>query len=141
MKFLSMDKLIEEFKRNPQCNSGRLRLDHYLVLETTNDFTGTFLTTLEWNGSLPYTCTWASGLWKQVRLYQNPFEGEGWSVTGENLFGMQYQFGPKYDCLVRNIDHAVLSSEIAALPLNGVKWWSMLPALAEFMAFVTKSTL
>ena len=50
MMFTTMDELNEEFQRNPQSSSGRLRLDHYLVLETTNEAAGQFLYNLELRG-------------------------------------------------------------------------------------------
>jgi hypothetical protein len=139
MMFLTMDKLIEEFQLNPQCSSGRLRLDHYLVLEVTTIFTEIFLSALEIQGILPPTCTWVSGPWKRVRLYQNPFEGMGWSITGENLFGMQCQFGPKYDCLIRNIDSSLLISEVPPLPENIMEWLRQLPGAATRHASTLKA--
>jgi hypothetical protein len=137
MMFLTMDELIEEFQRNPQCSSGRLRLDHYLILETTTDFADRFLTSLESQGILPSTCTWVSGPGKRVRLYQNPAEGNNWSISGEDPLGMQCQLGPKYDCSVRNIDNSVLISKVSALPQNTMRWLSMLPALAEMLTFLS----
>lgn len=112
MMFTTMDELNEEFQRNPQSSSGRLRLDHYLVLEATNEAAEEFLMDMEFPGVLPSTVGWDSVDFWNVRLYQNPYR-----VTGVvNMFGLQMWFGSRYDCLVVNEEGSILDQKVAALP-------------------------
>jgi hypothetical protein len=132
MMFTTMDQLNEEFQRNPQASSGRLSLDHYLVLETTNDVGGQFLNTLELELALPYTVTWVSEAGWQARLYQNPFEGMSChSTLAYRMFGMKFRFGSRQECLVRNDEDSIFDEEVAALPEKTLWLFVKLTSLAD----------
>jgi hypothetical protein len=129
MMYTTMKKLNEEFQRHP----ARLRLDHYLVLEPTNEAADHFLYGLQLSGILPLTVAWVSEAGWQARLYQNPFEGrDSWNI-GANFFGLQFRFGSREDCLVVNGDNSRLGCEVAALPENTLMLFRQLTNLADHM--------
>ena len=133
MIFNTLDELKEAFRRHPQPSSGRLRLDHYLVLRPTNKAADHFLYGLELTGILPLTVAWvAEDGWKAC-LYQNPFEGMDWTTIGANFFGLQFRFGSGRDYLVVNDDNSILDCEVAALPEKALMLFRQLTNLADYM--------
>jgi len=132
MMFTTIRELHEESQRHPQSSSGRLRLDHYLVLEATNEVGGQFLNTLELELALPYTVTWVSEAGWEARLYQNPFEGKSsYSTLAYRMFGMKFRFGSREECLVRNDEDSIFDEEVAALPKKTLELFVKLTSLAD----------
>jgi hypothetical protein len=129
MIFTTITELNEEFQRH----TGRLRLDHYLVIEPTNKAADHFLYGLELTGILPRTVTWVSKAGWQARLYQNPFEGKDLITIGGNFFGLQFRFGSGQDYLVVNDDNSILDREVAALPEKALMLFRQLMNLADYM--------
>jgi hypothetical protein len=112
MMCTTLDELIEEFQRHPLPCCGRLRLDHYLVLEPTNEALEKGLMLLEREGILPSTAGWESEDFLNVRLYQNPYRTSG-AIT---MYGLEMRFGSRYDCLVVNEEYSMLDRNVAVLP-------------------------
>jgi hypothetical protein len=130
MTFTTLDELIKEFQRHPQPSSGRLRLDHYLALEATNEAAAQFLYNLELKGLMPLTVTWFSEAGWEVRLYQNHYKSDMIDIP-HRMFGMEIQCGSGRDCLVMNNDNSFLDCEVVTLPEETLKFFRMLGYLAD----------
>ena len=129
--FTELDELIKELQRHPQPSCGRLRLDHYLVLEATNEVLEKGLMILEREGILPATAGWESEDFFNVRLYQNPYRTTG-AIT---MYGLQMRFGSRYDCLVINEEYSMLDQKVAALPKETLIFFrAMREEIAKFTA-------
>ena len=136
MMFTSLEELKKEFQRNPQASSGRLRLDHYLVLKTTNEVTEHLVMEMEKMSLLPFTVTWISEAGSQARLYLNPFEQCDMLNIPYNLAGMQFRFGPGEDCLVLNGEDSILDREAGILTETAMKWFWMCHSAANSAAAI-----
>ena len=132
--FKTIRELHEEFQRHPQTSSGRLRLDHYLVLETTNEVTEHLVMEMEKVSWLPFTVTWVSEAGWRARLYQNPFEQCDMLNIPSRLFGMRFMLGSGEDCLVLNEADAILDREVGVLSEYAMQWFRISHALANTAA-------
>ena len=129
MMFKSLDEVHEFFQLHPQ-SAGKLRLDHYLVLEATHNAGERFVKYLESQGMLPITVAWVSQAGRQIRLYQNPFEGNVLRTMGRKFFGLQFRFGSRNTLRVPNNPACTLDFKVAALPQKTLQFFFLLWDLA-----------
>jgi hypothetical protein len=134
MMFNTLDELKVAFRRQPQPSTGRLCLEHYLVLKTTNEGTEHLLMEMEKVSLLPFTVTWVSEAGWRARLYLNPFEHSDMLNIPYNLFGLQFRFGSGEDCLVLNGKDSILDREVAILPETAMEWFRMWQSAANSAA-------
>jgi hypothetical protein len=133
------------FQRHPQFSSGRLRLDHYLVLVAENDETDDCLTRLEDNGHLPLTVAWFSQEARKARIYQR---AEGFQTGYVNSLGLSMSVltGADAMCLVASPlnrlrdyddseDESLLKVELAALNQQALKVLKSLILLTDCLSF------